>query len=60
MHQVISLVIRLLIELQRFQKIHNKNIQRQLQRRMIKKYLKKERYISPEERQKIIDHLILI
>ena len=88
---VISLVITLLIKLQKFQKIRHKIIQRQFQMIMIKKYLKKniclqkkdkkllmnykksqkfqkihnkiiqrqlqmtkERYISPEKRQKII------
>ena len=41
---------------QKFQKICNKIILKHLQMRMIKKYLK-ERYISPEERQKNIDNL---
>ena len=38
-----------------FKTIHKKIIQRQLQMRMIKKYLKKD--ISPDERQNIIDNL---
>ena len=37
---------------QKFQKIHNKIIQRQLQMGMIKKYLNKD--IFPEQRQKIL------
>ena len=53
------LVIKLLKELQMFQKINNKIIQRQLQMNMIKKYLKK-RYISPKKRQEIVDDLRLI
>ena len=46
-------------ELREFKNIHDKTFQRQLQLRMIKKCLQKEGYISPEERQKIIDNLIL-
>ena len=38
---VIWLAIKLLIELQKFQKIHNKIFQRQLQMNMTKKHLKK-------------------
>ena len=41
-------------------KFKNKIIQKQLQMRMINKYLKKKKiyiYIYQEERQKIIDHL---
>ena len=38
----------------KFQKIHKKIIKRQLNIKMIKKYLKKI-YIYPEEKQKIID-----
>ena len=34
---------------QKFQKIHNKMIQRQLQMRMIKKYLKKDIYLQKKE-----------
>ena len=47
----------MLIKSQLFQKIYRKVLPRQLQMSIIKKYLKK--YISPEERQKIIDELIL-
>ena len=42
---VIWLLIKLLIKLQNFQKIHNKIIQKQLQMSMIKKYLKKDMYL---------------
>ena len=52
------MVIELLITLQGFQKINNKIIQRQLQMSMIKK-IPKEGYVSPEERQEIIDELSL-
>ena len=45
---VIWLVIKLLTELRGFQKIHNKIIQRKLQMRMIKKYLKKD--MSPQKK----------
>ena len=45
---VIILPMKLLIELGKFCKIHNKIIQRQLQMIMIKKYLKKD--ISPKEK----------
>ena len=41
--------------IEKFQKIHNKIIWKQLQIRMTKKYLIKN--ISPEERQKIINNL---
>ena len=41
----------------KFQKVHKKIIQRQLQMSMINKYLTKN--ISPKERQKIIDELRL-
>ena len=37
--------IKLLIEPQNFQKIHNKIIQSQLQKSILKKYLKKDIYI---------------
>ena len=40
--RVILLVIKLLIKFQKFQKIDNKIIPKQLQMRMIKKYLKKD------------------
>ena len=39
---VIWLVIKLLTELRKFQKTHNRIIQKQIQMKMIKKYLKKE------------------
>ena len=39
---VIWLVIKLLTELRKFQKTHNRIIQKQIQMEMIKKYLKKE------------------
>ena len=42
----IYLMINLLIKLQGFQKVHNKIIQKQLQMRMVKMYLKKYIYIS--------------
>ena len=51
------IVMKLLIELQNFQKIHNKIIQRH--RNENDKEIPKERYISPEERKKIIDELRL-
>ena len=43
---VIWLVIKLLIKLQKFQKILNEIIQKQLRMRMIKKYLKKDIYLQ--------------
>ena len=57
---MVSLVIKLLIELQKFQEGHHRIIQRKLEMSMIKKYLKREIYISPEGTQKIIDDLGLI
>ena len=39
-------LIKLLTKLQKFQKVHNKIIHRQLQMRMIKKYLKKDIYLQ--------------
>ena len=45
--------MKLLTELQKFQKIHNKINEHD-------KEIPKERYISPEERQKIIEDLRLI
>ena len=45
---VILLVKKLLIELRKSQKLHNKKIQKQLKMSIIKKYLKKK--IFPEER----------
>ena len=56
---VIWLVIKLLTELRKFQKIHSKIVRNQLQISKIKK-IPKERYISPDERQKITDDLRLI
>ena len=41
---VIWLVIKLLTELRKFQNIHNKIIQKHLQMRMTKKYIKKDKY----------------
>ena len=49
------IVTKLPIQLQKFKKIHNKIIQKQLQMSMIPK----ERCISPEKRQDIIDELRL-
>ena len=51
------LVIKLLIELQRFQKIHSKIIQTVTNEH--DKEIPKKRYVSPEERQGIIDELRL-
>ena len=45
-----TLVIKLLIELQKFQKIHNKINQRQLQICMIMKYLKKNMYLQKKDK----------
>ena len=39
-------LMKLLTKSQKFQKVHNKIIQRQLQMRMIKKYLKKDIYLQ--------------
>ena len=47
-------------ELWNFQKIHNKITQKLLQMRMIKKYLKKDIYITQKERGKFIDNVRLI
>ena len=57
--------MKLTIELQKFKKIHNKIIQKQLQMKInvikkMNKQIPKEKYISPEERQKNIDDLRLI
>ena len=52
-------MINLLIKLRGFQKVHNKRIQKQLQMRMVKIYLKKYIYISPGERQEVTDDLRL-
>ena len=51
------LVIKLLIELGKFQKIHNKNFQKQLHN---DRDIPKERYIPPEKIQAIIHDLRLI
>ena len=50
------MVIKLLIELQKFQKIHKKIIQIQLQMRTIKKYLKKDIYLQKKDK-KLFDDL---
>ena len=50
--------MKLLIKLQNFKKIQDKSIQKQSQIYMIKKYVKNQ-YVSPEERQEIIDKLRL-
>ena len=44
---------------QEFQKLHNKIIKRQLEMRMIKKYLKKDIYLRKKDK-KILTILILI
>ena len=49
-------MIKLLIELQKPEKLRNRIIQKQLH----DKEILIERYISPEERQKLIDDLRLI
>ena len=55
---VISLVIKLAIELREFQKnFHQNNLE--TVKNMHDKEIPKERYISPEERQGIIDKLRL-
>ena len=56
---VISLVIKLLIELQKFQDIHNKIIQKQLQMSTKKKYLKEGIYLKMKDK-KFLIALILI
>ena len=56
---MISLVIKLLIKLRKSQKIRHRITQKQLRMSIINKYLK-QRYLSPDERQKIIDDLRLI
>ena len=55
---VIWLVVKLLIKLQKFQKIHNKMIQTQLQMRIIKKYLNKDMCLQKKD--KIVDEMRLI
>ena len=62
---MILLVIKLLIKWQKFQKVHNKTIQRQLEMSIIKRYLQKDIhiyiyiYIYTKERHDIIDELRL-
>ena len=46
---VIWLVMKLLIELQKSQKVHSRIIQKQLQMNMIKKYLKKDIYVQKKD-----------
>ena len=46
------------VELQNFQKIHNKIIQKQLQMRMLKKFLEKDTYLQKKD--KVVDNLRLI
>ena len=43
------------VELRRFQKIHNKIIQRQLQMRMINKYLRKDIYLQKKYRKLLMN-----
>ena len=43
------------IELQKFQKIHYKIFQRQLQMSMIKKYLKKYSYLQEKDKKLLMD-----
>ena len=52
---VISLVIKLLIELQKFQGIHNKIIQKQLQMSTKKKYLKEGIYLKMKDKKFLIN-----
>ena len=52
---VISLVIKLLIELQKFQDIHNKIIQKQLQMSTEKKYLKEGIYLKMKDKKFLIN-----
>ena len=52
---VISLVIKLLIELQKFQDIHNKIIQKQLQMSTKKKYLKEGIYLKMKDKKFLIN-----
>ena len=51
---VIKLAIKLLIELRKSQRLHNKNKSEKVTNEHDKE-ISKERYTSPEERQKIID-----
>ena len=52
---VISLVIKLLIELRKFQDIHNKIIQKQLQMSTKKKYLKEGIYLKMKDKKFLIN-----
>ena len=52
---VISLVIKMLIELQKFQDIHNKIIQKQLQMSAKKKYLKEGIYLKMKDKKFLIN-----
>ena len=56
---VIWLVIKFQIKLQKSQEVHHRIIQKRLKNEHDKE-ITKERYISPEGRQKIIDDLRLI
>ena len=56
---MIWLVIKFQIKLQKSQEVHHRIIQKRLKNEHDKE-ITKERYISPEGRQKIIDDLILI
>ena len=47
---VIWLAMKLLIELQKSQKIYHKIIQKQLQMNMIKKYLKRDLYLQKKDK----------
>ena len=51
--------IRMLIELRKSQEVQRRIMQKKLQMNMIKEYLKKDIYISPEEGLKVIDDLRL-
>ena len=53
--QVILLVIKLLIKLRGFEKIHNKIIQRQSKMSMIKKYFKKEIYLQKKNKKLLMN-----
>ena len=56
---MIKLAIKLLIELRKSQRLHNKNKSEKVTNEHDKE-ISKERYTSPEERQKIIDEWRLI
>ena len=59
MQLVTRLVIKLLVKLLKFHKIHKKNNSETVTNENDKEILK-EKYVSTEERQKIIDDLKLI